>query len=370
MRILYVVDHWEALGGIETLSGHIVESLISLGADVEVWSVRETGALARRSIAGKGLAPGGRLQRSAYARWLWRGRLTSLVRRHGAAFDLCVVGHVGLLDAVLAGLDRRRTPCWLWAYGIEVWGPMGAARAGALRAADRVVAISEFTAAQLTAWVEPDRLRVVPCAVDTDEFTPAEGVGVVNRRQILTVGRLSATERYKGHDVLLDALPLVQDVDGEPATLTVIGDGDDRRRLEERCAAMGLGDRVEFRGKVGADELVDAYRRCAVFAMPSRVEAQAGRAWTGEGFGIVYLEAAACGRPVVGSTDGGAPETVQPGVTGLLADPREPQAVAAGISRVLSDPVRADEMGRRGREWVATTFSIRNLRDRIGELVS
>jgi len=129
-----------------------------------------------------------------------------------------------------------------------------------------------------------------------------------------------------------------------------------------------LDHRVEFRGRIGTEELIEAYRRCAVFAMPSRVDTHPRKVWTGEGFGIVYLEAAACGRPVIASTEGGAPEAIIPGKTGFLVDPRSPEAIADALAILLADPAEADKMGRAGRVWVETNFSIEVFRERVREL--
>lgn len=104
--------------------------------------------------------------------------------------------------------------------------------------------------------------------------------------------------------------------------------------------------------------------------MPSRVDRPERGYWSGEGFGLVYVEAAACGRPVIASTEGGAPETIVSGQTGLLVNPRSPEAVAHAIASVLADPARADEMGRQGRVLAETSFSRERFRSHLQELLS
>jgi phosphatidyl-myo-inositol dimannoside synthase len=149
-----------------------------------------------------------------------------------------------------------------------------------------------------------------------------------------------------------------------------VGEGDWRPELEREAAALGVADRVEFAGRLSFPALVDAYRGCGVFAMPSRVDPHPTKLWTGEGLGIVYLEAQACGRPVIASTEGGAPDTILAGETGLLADPRDPVAIADAAAALLADPARADAMGARGRTWMAEHFSLGRFRAGLAELVA
>jgi phosphatidylinositol alpha-1,6-mannosyltransferase len=263
----------------------------------------------------------------------------------------------------------ERPPCWAWAHGTEVWGYLGAILARDLNWADKVITVSEFTASQVTEWVEPDRLCTVPNMVDTSLFTPGKDGSQVKRDEILIVGRLAARAKYKGHDMLMQALQVLERKYSLKACLSVVGAGDGRPHLEAIASQYKLDHRVEFRGRIGTEELIEAYRRCAVFAMPSRVDTHPRKVWTGEGFGIVYLEAAACGRPVIASTEGGAPEAIIPGKTGFLVDPRSPEAIADSLAILLTDPAEADKMGRAGREWVETNFSMEVFRERVRELL-
>ncbi|HET7233289.1 MAG TPA: glycosyltransferase family 4 protein [Longimicrobium sp.] len=370
MRVLLPVFEWSRAGGIEAVTVQITHAFARLGAQVDVWSVMQPGAPDVGGVAARGLAPAGRVARSVNGRWLWRRRLAREIARRASGYDLVVAGHASLLAPIREGLSglRRRPPCWVWAYGIEVWGGPGEQVARDLAWADHVVSISRFTAEQVKAWVPAERLTVIPPLVDVETFTPAETP--VERSEILIAGRMSTAERYKGHEVLFAALPKVEERLGRPVRLRVVGDGDLRPELQARAAAMGLAERVEFTGRLPLSGLLEAYRRCAVFAMPSRVERRPAGLWTGEGFGIVYLEAQACGRPVLASTDGGAPETVRPGETGLLADPANAEAVADALAGLLADPGRADQMGRAGRAFVVDNFSEARFRERLHELLT
>jgi phosphatidylinositol alpha-1,6-mannosyltransferase len=338
---------------------------------VEVWSVTQSGPAEVDRITARGLAPaGGRIARSLDARWWWRPRLAREVAAQAQRFDLVVAGHPSLLPALRAGLGEGpgRPRCWAWAYGIDVWGRPGRGLAPHLAWADRVAAISRFTRDQVAPWVRPERLSVIHPPVDTDTYTP--GAPSAPGADLLVVGRLARGERYKGHEVLFRAIRPLEKRLGRAVTLRVVGDGDWRAELEREAAALGVAGRVEFAGRLSLAALLDAYRGCGVFAMPSRVDRRARGLWTGEGLGMVYVEAQACGRPVVASTEGGAPETIVPGATGLLADPRDPLAVADAAAALLEHPDRAAQMGRAGRRWVEERFSVERFRARLAELLA
>ena len=118
--------------------------------------------------------------------------------------------------------------------------------------------------------------------------------------------------------------------------------------------------------KMSDEELLDSYRHCGCFCMPSRVEYRPeSKDYRGDGFGLVYAEAQACGRPAVGSTEGGAVDPIEEGVTGYKVDPRSPEAVADAVAKLLGNPDKADAMGRAGREFVIKHFSPEAYRRRI-----
>lgn len=368
MRVLLPVFQWSGGGGLEAVTREIARSLTALGAEVDVWSVRQSGTVDVEGMAARGLTPRGRVSRSVDARWLWERRLARAVRREARRYDLVVAGHPWLLPAIQAGLGTGpgRPRCWAWTYGIEVWGEPGERYGPFLAAADRVAAISRFTRDQVAPWVRPERLSIVHTPVDTDLYTPGPAAPGAD---LLVVGRLARAEAYKGHDVLFRAIRPLEARLGRPVTLRVVGDGDWRPDLEREAAALGVADRVDFAGRLPFAELLAAYRGCGVFAMPSRVDRRPRGMWTGEGLGIVYVEAQACGRPVVASTEGGAPDAVVHGETGLLADPRDPHAVADAAAHLLADPGAAARMGAAGRRFVDEHFSVRRFRTRLAELL-
>lgn len=241
--------------------------------------------------------------------------------------DVIFCGHINAapLAALLARTMAR--PLWVQAHGFEAWTERGAAIGNALAGASLVTAVSRHTRARLLGWCDlsPEIVRVLPNTVSA-RYAPrprradlAARYGLTGRKVILSVGRLAAAERYKGHARIIDALPAIarQALD---VSYLVVGAGDDLPALAAQAVARGVRDRVIFAGAVPADELADHYALADVFAMPS----------TGEGFGIVFLEAAMMGLPLVGGAVDGSADALADGQIGRLVDPlHEPQLVAA-----------------------------------------
>ncbi len=220
------------------------------------------------------------------------------------------------------------------------------------RTADAVVATCSDEVSELLALgADPARLHVAPCGVDLDAFRPGPSPRVLrSTRRILSIGRL--VER-KGVRTLVEALPLV--LRDHPTAELVVAGGPDGRELDDdphvrslraTAAELGVADRVRFVGRVGRADVPALLRSADVVACVP---------WY-EPFGIVPLEAMACGVPVVGAAVGGLLDSVVDGVTGLLVPPRDPAATAAALGRVLGDERLRLRLGRAAAEDVATRF--------------
>src|SRR3954470_1151233 len=244
------------------------------------------------------------------------GRQGALAR---AAWRRQIVGPPAALVYDLLGPSRieawlprpLRAPYLVLLLGIEAWRPLPWDRFRALEKATVRLAISAYTARR--ARESNPRLGaidVLPLCREEREDAGSVDREVLARAgegYVLIVGRMAASERYKGHEQLF-----ATSAQGPGPRLVVAGDGDDRPRLERRAADLGLApERVVFTGFVSEATLAELYRRGAVFAMPSR----------GEGFGLVYLEAMRAGKPCLAARDGAAAEIVVDGETGLLVDP-------------------------------------------------
>ncbi|MBC8009417.1 MAG: glycosyltransferase family 4 protein [Burkholderiales bacterium] len=249
----------------------------------------------------------------------------------GASRIIC--GHVAQLPVAAVALRPGARLAFV-AHGIEVWQTLPAAQRIALSRVDRIFCVSRYTRDRL-AENHPlirRRLRIVPNALDPILLEgPAPWVAPINKAPVvLCVGRLCAADAYKGYDLLLRAFArmprsaLPHRMGLEPR-LHFVGEGDDLARLRALAAKLHIADRVEFRGRLSDDALREAFADCSCFALPS----------TGEGFGLVYLEAMAAGRPCVGVRASAVPELVTPEV-GLLAPPDDPAALADTLAECLS----------------------------------
>jgi glycosyltransferase involved in cell wall biosynthesis len=176
--------------------------------------------------------------------------------------------------------------------------------------------------------------HITPNCIEPSKFGPGpkpayllQRYGLTGRRVLLTLGRLSAAERYKGIDDVLELMPsLVQEM--PDLVYLVVGDGDDRARFQSKASALRMDRNVVFAGYIKEEEKADHYRLADTFVMAGR----------GEGFGIVFLEAMACGIPVVASKADASQEAVLDGRLGLLADPDRPREIRSAIISALNRP--------------------------------
>jgi len=245
-------------------------------------------------------------------------------------------------------------------HGIEAWQCPGALHQLAVEAADLVLCVSRYTRASILSWaaLSPERVCVLPNTVD-ENFTPGDGsvlrseLGLAGKRIILTVGRMDHRERYKGHDRVIAAIPRLVG-QGHDVAYVVVGEGDDRERLAALAEAAGIAERVIFLGPVTLEQLRDAYRMADLFVMPS----------TGEGFGIAYLEAMACGTPALGLRAAGAVDALADGDLGTLTSERElPAAISDNFVKPKSPSALAEAVrGRFGPAMFATNVENAMLR--------
>jgi phosphatidylinositol alpha-1,6-mannosyltransferase len=160
-------------------------------------------------------------------------------------------------------------------------------------------------------------------------------------------GRL---QQRKGHDHLLRALPAIRAAVPD-VLVAIVGEGDMRTRLEQMAMSLGVTGSVRFHGELGDAELIECYQQCDLAALPNR-EVNGDF----EGFGMVLVEAQACGRPVLAGASGGAPETLRDGETGRIVCCDDPNVIADAVIDMLSDANALDRMGAAARSWAVERF--------------
>jgi phosphatidyl-myo-inositol dimannoside synthase len=372
VNVLVLAAKYFGLGGAEAYTRMFAEAMAAHGAQVDVLSLLD-GEAADRTCPGRYLGDQGPTStRMAQAQFVGQAV------RHGLRYDLILCSHVALAPVAHTLLRLRRRPYIVIGYGIDVWGELGPRRRTALQRAARVVALSRFTARRVATvhGIPEMRIGVIHPAVDpvlldaarADTTAPGPRDPVI----LLTVARLSAQERYKGCDTVISAMPSVVaqvQAHGGPAVEYVIaGDGDDLPRLRALAKQHGVGAHVKFVGQAQRSDLPMLYRDSDIYVMPSVTEDRPD-GWAGEGFGIVYIEAAAFGRPVIAGSGGGAPEAVRDRATGYVVDGRDASAVGAAITRLAADYDLRLRLGRAGRQWVDQYFTFERFAKDVGAAV-
>lgn len=266
----------------------------------------------------------------------WLGRL-----RFSAALGWCLwqqrpnhvfCGHINLAPLTQLLCQPLGIPYTVLTYGKEVWDRLPNPQRQALNSAAGIWTISRYSRDRACAanQLNPQKVQILPCMVNGNAFTPGpkppelvHRYGLEGAKVLMTVARLWSGDIYKGVDVTIRAISAIAQVFPEVKYL-VIGRGDDQPRLAQLAQDLGVTDRVIFAGFVPTADLVNHYRVADAYIMPSQ-----------EGFGIVYLEAMACGKPVLAGDADGSADPLQDGHLGWQVPHRDPQAVAMACIEIL-----------------------------------
>ncbi|MBW4509733.1 MAG: glycosyltransferase [Scytonematopsis contorta HA4267-MV1] len=281
--------------------------------------------------------------------------------------DLIITTHLNF--AVAAYWLKRLTgiPYCTVAHGIEAWNIKKPVLKAALHNADLILAVSSYTRNRLLREqnLDPNKVSILPNTFDHFRFQPAPKPANLLKKYglkpeqpvILTVGRLAEVERYKGYDQVLQALPTIRQTIPDVHYI-LVGKGDDKPRIEQMITQLGLQDCVTLAGFVSDEQLCNYYNLCDVFAMPSKRE----------GFGIVYLEALACGKPVLGGNQDGAIDALCHGELGALVNPDDVEEIAKILIQILQKnyPNTLIYQPEALREKVINTFGFENFKKTLG----
>lgn len=344
------------VGGVESYLGSLYDGL--LGTRITVLAPydgeSESYDASRHAFTVRRIAAGPSDRKSVLV-----GLLMAAVRT--VAGERVTQIHCGHVLLGLAGLICKRLfgiPYVVFAYGSDVAATRFSGwRRLVLSRADMVVTISHATAALLlNMGLNPQKIRLVPPIVDADSYKPSAARRAAFRQShnigpdspiVLTVCRLTRFAQHKGVDDLIAAIAVLE-VAHPDICLVIVGDGDDRLRLEDLATEHGVSARTTFLGQLPPDALLSAYAAADIFVLANKPVTDDGPP-TVEGFGIVLLEAAASGVPSVATTFGGAPDAVEHGVTGLIVDAGQSDGISDALRRLLDSPSERLAMGRRAR---------------------
>ena len=273
-------------------------------------------------------------------------------------------GHINLAPLIQTLCELLGIPYTILTYGKEVWETLPPKYQTAMSKADSIWTISRYTRDRTcyNNQLNSVKFQIVPCVVDGDIFTigsKSEDLlakyNLTGAKILMTVARLRSTDIYKGVDVTIQALPQIAKTFPNVKYL-VIGRGDDRPRLAKLAADLGVAERVIFAGFIATENLASYYRLADAYLMPSQ-----------EGFGIVYLEALACGIPVLAGDGDGSADPLQDGKLGWRVPHRDQSAVAvACIEMLLGEDIKCDRNFL--REQTLARFSFESLCQSLEEI--
>ncbi len=331
---LWIPDLFEFTGGIQTYSAFFLQAIQNLysSSDYQLFIKHDKNppanftTIARTKFHCTGTVPLS-LRTPAFAAQICaRGILQNP--------DLIISTHLNFTPVADQLQRLRGIPYWTIAHGVDAWNIDNPKLQQALHHADRILAVSGYTRDRLLKEqnLDPEKVFILHNTFDSSKFKPApKPTYLLERYQlkpeqpiILTVARLSASEQYKGYDQIIRAIPKIRSMIPDVHYI-IVGKGDDKSRINQLITELKLENCVTLAGFVPDAELCDYYNLCDIFAMPSK----------GEGFGIVYLEALACGKPVLGSNQDAAIDALCHGKLGALVNPDDVDEIAQTITQIL-----------------------------------
>jgi glycosyltransferase involved in cell wall biosynthesis len=278
--------------------------------------------------------------------------------------ELVLAGHVNYAPlCLILKLLRPRLKFGVVIYGWDVWFRLPLLRRFALRCADFLISISEYTKRQAVSinGVDAKRIWVLPNATerDAEDTVPTDSLERKQGTRILSVGRVDSSEQQKGFDTVISCLPAilkrVPDVQ-----YIIVGSGTDLDRHKQLAREVGVSDRVQFLGTVADETLRQCYQSADIFVMPSAQE----------GFGFVYLEAMLYAKAIVAARSGGAPEVVEDGVTGQLVEYGNEDELTEALTELCLDAEKRARLGSAGYQRLQERFTFAHFKQKLTEILA
>lgn len=374
--LLAITGAFSTPGGIAAVNRLVICALYDFGFDITIHSLNDSILMENRSCIEK---PYNHVRVFAGNKFAFS--LATWIAISRTNYNLIMVDHVNLAS-ILSPLSKLvNLKYYVWCFGVEVFHPRPdrEGRMGLL-GASRCVTISEFTKGKVLEQFPKLNIDVCEPALNLaaldisllssnsicPESLNLQAVDgsrqVLGSKVILHVGRMDTVDKYKGQDRLLAAFPLIQEMHPN-SQLILVGEGVDAKRLREIACSLSEKHkkRIFMPGYIADDLLRRLYQRCYLFAMPS----------TGEGFGLVYLEAMAHARPCLGGSVDASSCVIRKNETGVIVDdPRDTQEIAQKIVGLLDQPDLAEKMGHAGFDLVCSHYLYPHFRDRFEKIIN
>lgn len=363
MRILVLVTGIDSDGGIQIFNRFLIKGLLDLGHQIEVISINDRQLPASREYPFFSCAQWKLLRKGAFV-------LQALKQSKKFRPELIICGHINFSFLCLLLKTFFRKPYFTVAHGIEAWNLKALNKMGVMRST-RILAVSNFTRRkileQLPAY-PPKALCVQANTFDAEKFIPGnkdpqlmQKLGIKDQDKIiLTVARISKKEKYKGYDLLISVMnEVLREV--PEAKYLLVGSGSDIHRVRRLIEKNNLQERVILAGRVSHEDIRRYYNLCDCFVMPSH----------GEGFGVVFLEALACGKMVIAGDRDASREALLDQELGILVNPFDSQEIRKAVIEALKRDV-PDKLldGAYLRQRVVEAFGYRVFRDHLESIVS
>ena len=362
MHLLFVTSEvFESTGGIQLWNKVFLKALSELshedGMTIEVISLNDSVGLRDEKYLSNDIS----FKATAGS----KSKIVLLSLLKSTKADMVIFGHVNLAPlGLLFKIFRPTLKYGVIIYGIEVWEPLSFAKRLSVRYADFIFSISQLTADKLVELTggSKDKIYILPNCLDPF-FVDNRSASIIipslpKGRTLLTVSRLHPSERSKGIDHVIMAMPKVLSVFPD-AYYFIVGKGDDIERLKTLSRKMGISKHVIFTGYVSPEELPGYYRSCDIFLLPSKKE----------GFGFVFLEAMVFEKPCIGARSGGIPEVIEDKETGMLVEYGDVEALANTIISLLGDETTSKKMGKKGHKRLMDKFTFEVYKDRLLHLM-
>lgn len=356
--LLLLTDLFDVIGGIQTFNRCFIKALDELSVNqnihVKVLVLNDRGKsnFVKEYIKSNNIDyvffSGNKIKFSASA------------LRECVDVDKIIFGHVNFSPIVLfMNLFNPKAAKYLIVHGVDVWSELSFLKKLGVKVFDLILSVSTYTKNQMQNHnsIMDEKFTIFPNTLDPVSITKSKHSKKqisLKGKTLLSVTRLDPRDKYKNIDLVIKSLPsILKQVPN--VNYIIIGDGEDRKRLELLVKELSLENNVHFIGYVDDDLLYSYYESSDVFVLLS----------TGEGFGIVFLEAMLCSKPCIGANAGGIPEVIEDRKTGLLIDPSKLNFLSASVIELLKNENMSALMGKMGKERFEKEFSFDRFKARL-----